>query len=287
MWSAIVPAFNESQSIIKVISNLNRCPIHQIILVANGCTDNTCQLAISTSAKRIVLLHFSTPVGIDIPRSIGAYFVKVFCPSINGLLFLDGDMGGQILSALYDLVQGIEDGLDMALTNCYPYIYSRSDLANAVLKERECLNRKLGLFNILGLASPSHGPHAVSRFFLDMVPIEALAVPPLSLVLAVKSKGLRVNVAAAIPHILLGSNSRSEKHASEIAETIIEDCQQALSYLNDQHMQNSIPKLHSATGYRSLRRFDLLKQFKIYVDNNYDDLLQLMQSNKQVIDIEF
>ena len=259
MWIAVVPAYNEENNIARVMENLIRSNIDKIVLVANGCMDKTCEQAVRTVVgKSLEILSFPEQLGIDVPRAAGAAYANLFHP--EGIVFVDGDMKGEISYIVSELLKGIEKGLDLALTNCYPFIYQRSSLANTVLKHRELLNRRLGLFTQLGLATPSHGPHAISAKFLREVPVELLAIPPLALAFAAQ-KSLIIGVAAAIFHNLLGSSYRSAEHAKLIAETIIGDCQLALSFVKGQPLDAILSQENYSSGYQSSRRFDLLKTF--------------------------
>lgn len=257
MWYAVVPAYNEGESIEQVINVLNKTNLDKIVIVANGCTDSTVKLARkSSSDKPLAVLEFGEPLGIDVPRAVGAAYVLSSAP--KGIVFVDGDMSGEISPVINKLILGVEGGWDMALTNCYPYITQRNDLANTVLKLRERVNRKLGLFNKLGLASPSHGPHAVSKRFLDSISPLLFAIPPLSLAAAAQN-GLEIGVAASIAHGHLGSKSRSAKHGLLMAHSIIEDCRLALSYIDGEPLAQVLAK-GANTGYRALRRFDILER---------------------------
>lgn len=259
MWTAIVPAYNEEKSISQVIHSLNLADIKDIIIVANGCTDLTLELAIRHKENaRLYIVEFPEPLGVDMPRAVGAVVAKKMNPV--GAIFVDGDMKGNIAYNLISLKQGIEKGTDMALTNCYPYIQYRSKLAKSVLKEREALNRKLGIFDKLGLATPSHGPHAISGKLLRALPPETIAIPPLSLAFAVLNF-FEVGVTASISHQLLGSHARNNEHASQIAETIIGDCRQALNYCSYRSLEKTLLYSDNADGYRTKRRFDLLDNF--------------------------
>lgn len=115
----------------------------------------------------------------------------------RAVLFIDGDMTGRLSGCCARLLSQVAAGHDLTLTNCYPYMGYRSHVAKQVLDQRERLNRVLGVFTQLGLATPSHGPHCVSRRLLETVEIESLAVPPLELAQAVE-KGLRIKVAATL-----------------------------------------------------------------------------------------
>lgn len=259
MWTAVVPAYNEAPSISRVVKSLIESDIRHIILVANGCTDNTCELARQASTDIVLeILEFPQPLGFDVPRAVGAAYAKRHNP--RGIVFIDGDMKGDISSVIVSLKAGIERGLDLALCNCYPVGLQHFELASRVLKEREDFNRTIGLSGELGSATPSHGPHAVSSRFLTLVKPIYLAIPPLALAEAVTCR-LAVGVSASIPHDLLGSQNRSDEHGILIAETIIGDCRQALSYLQGQSSGLFLQEGEPNAGYRPLRRFDLLEAY--------------------------
>lgn len=260
MWIAIIPALNEAKSIKQTMQSLIDINIDCIILVANGCKDNTIsEAAACFTDKPLLIISYAQALGIDIPRAIGAVLAKKFSPS--GVIFVDGDMNGIINTCLHDLINSINSGIDLSLTNCYPYIYNRTDLAKSVLKQRELLNRKLAVFNKIGLATPSHGPHAISYRLLMRIPPEIIALPPMTLTYAVKNN-FKVEVAASIPHNLLGSISRNNSHAELIAQTIKVDCQNALKYFSGTPLKKIITRCKMETaGYSTLRRFDILEDF--------------------------
>lgn len=254
MWIAIIPAYNEAKHIKTVLQNLISCNFQKIILVANGCNDRTEELALQIKKKvNLEILSFPEPLGLDIPRAIGAAYAKKYSP--QGIIFIDGDMDGEITPVIYKLLQGLKKGLDLALTNCYPLPDRLSDLAATVLKYREIVNKKLGLFPQIGHATPSHGPHAISARLLAQIPLNTLAIPPLTLAYA-SQNNFRIGVAASISHKLLGSPLRSPEHAQNVADTIIGDCLQTLAYLEGVSLPSNFDSV-----YRKARRFDVLEKF--------------------------
>ncbi|ODA41574.1 glycosyltransferase family A protein [Desulfosporosinus sp. BG] len=257
MFAAVIPAKNEEKSILAVLTTVLRLPVSYIILVLNGCTDRTLELARSIPDNRIHILYFSDPLGIDIPRAVGALYARNL--GANGALFLDGDMSGDIYPNLMSLLATVHSGIDVALTNCYPYITHRQKLANLVLKFRAKLNRELDLFKTLGLATPTHGPHALSLHALRLLPLEAIAIPPLTLYWA-KESGLNIKVATSIPHETLHSPRKHRQHARLIAETIIGDCLMGLALVQNKPLTRTLGK-HELLGYHLERRFDLLQNW--------------------------
>lgn len=260
MWIAVIPACNEEKTIEKAILSVSKAGIDKIILVANGCKDLTIQKAIlSVPTEMVTVLEFGDPLGIDVPRAVGACRAASFNP--GGVLFIDGDMVGKLDRVILDLKRGVADGLDLALTDCYPGQGGRQESASLlVLQEREALNRNLGLFAKIGAATPSHGPHAISRHFLSTVPILALSVPPLAMAIAVKH-GLAIGVAASIPHARLESSERDDSHSLMIAETIIGDCRLATAYNGKEPLEEFLRQAVDRGGYHPHRRLDILMSY--------------------------
>ena len=119
---AVVPARNEQGRIGKVVTLLCETKIEKVIVVVNGSFDNTMREIKSLKRSNVEILYFKQTLGIDIPRSIGAY--AAFKQGADSVVFVDGDMIGDILALVNDLVFAIiSNGIDLAMTNCYPDIY--------------------------------------------------------------------------------------------------------------------------------------------------------------------
>lgn len=260
MIAAVVPVKNEGNRLKKTVQTLLSTPSDLIIPVINGSSDNSCRIISQVRSERIHPLYFKEPLGIDVPRAVG---VKAALDrGATAVLFLDGDMNGDIAENLIDLITTVYDNrVDMALTNCYPgnYMPRLSNLASEVLNARVRLNREIGLEETLGAASPSHGPHAVSRRFLLSVSLREIAIPPVSLALAAKM-GLSVGIVTDIPHNKLGSPGKDTAHSDLIAETIIGDCIEAQHVYKDTKRQRSAGSVEYM-GYHPQRRWDLLDLF--------------------------
>ncbi|OLN34081.1 glycosyltransferase family 2 protein [Desulfosporosinus metallidurans] len=258
MFAVVIPAKNEEKSILAALTTILRLPVSYIILVINGCTDRTFELARSIPDPRLHILYFTEPLGIDIPRAVGALYARHL--GVKGALFVDGDMSGDIYQNLLHLITAVESGIDVALTNCYPYITHRQKLANLVLRFRAKLNRELDLLKTLGLATPTHGPHALSEHALQVLPLQAIAIPPLTLFWAKKSS-LSIKVTTSIPHEALHSPRKHRRHARLIAETIIGDCLMGLALSQNTPLSRTLGK-HELLGYHPERRFDLLEHWE-------------------------
>ena len=249
MIAAVIPAYNEEDSIGHVLDALAHLfTLDTVIPVLNGCTDHTRQVVLQHAlANRVALIEYPLPLGIDVPRSWGAKCA--FALGAQAVLFVDGDFRGDFSSCLQDLLCAVvHKDCDLALTNCYPYIGYRSETAKAVLYYREQLNRKLGLFSSVGLATPSHGPHCVSRRLLETVGFDCLSTPPRMLAKAAEAH-LNIRVAARLDDTQWTSAQRGDVHNQKIADTIIGDCIAARQYFCHQPItreENGIVYL----GYR-------------------------------------
>ncbi|NLL17408.1 MAG: glycosyltransferase family 2 protein [Clostridia bacterium] len=257
MWSIVIPAHNEEGRIGQLLSNLSVLPVERIIIVANGCKDKTIAEVREFSDKRLDLHIFPKELGVDVPRAVGAKIALDY--KAAGVVFVDGDMTGMFNQAMLKLIAKIEEGWDMALVNCYPYIPYRHPLSQITSFFRAKLNRKLGLFHKLGIASPSHGPHAVSRRFLEAVPLKEIAIPPVSLALACQA-GLKIGVAAGITHQELQSRPTVNRHGELIAQTIMGDCLEAMC-LVEGRPRSRIYEGKEILGYHPNRNWDLLNSF--------------------------
>ncbi len=259
MLAAVVPVFNEEKRVGKTVETLLSIPSDLIIPVINGSSDSSGSIIQQIKSPQVRPLNFIEPLGIDIPRAIGAK--AALDMGASTVLFVDGDMDGNITENLKELVTKlIEYDADMALTDCYPGVYQAglSSLAFEVLHARGTLNTAIGLNSSIGVASPSHGPHAVSRRLLQSVPLQT-AIPPVSLGLAVK-KNLKIIVGTTIPHKALGSPDKDPCHSELIAQTIIGDCMEALHASRNEKRRRTFNQVEYS-GYHPRRRWDLLDDF--------------------------
>lgn len=233
MLAVIIPAYNEEDTIGQVLDNLKSLPVKWIIPVLNGCSDATLPIVLHhTLIKKVALIHYPLPLGIDIPRAVGAECAIQL--GAEEIMFVDGDLSGNFTNCLHQLYQAVHcQQCQLALTNCYPNIGYRSQTAKLVLRYREQLNRTLGLFQDIGLATPSHGPHCLSAALLDIIGTDCLSIPPLLLAKTVES-GLKVQVAAALNNEQWHSRQRDNEHNQKIADTIIGDCIEARQYFTKQ-----------------------------------------------------
>lgn len=258
MNMAVVPARNEQGRICKVLKMLSKTSVKQIIVVVNGSTDRTMQEIKALKMPNVNILYFKKKLGIDVPRAVGAY--KAFKCGATSIVFVDGDMVGDIFSNIDELLAAINKGkIDLALTNCYPYISYSNELTEQIILFRALLNINLGLYHKITIATPSHGPHAVSRKLLEIANFKDFAVPPVILASAAKHK-LSIDIATTIPQNKLGSKVKNYAHSRKIADTIIGDSLEALCYFKGLPRQRHYLS-REFQGYNLCRRFDVLEKF--------------------------
>ncbi|KYO67275.1 glycosyltransferase family 2 protein [Thermovenabulum gondwanense] len=261
MIAAVVPAKNEEGRISKVLINLIKIGVDIIITVINGSTDNTLYEVqkLSTSFAGIIkIIHFKEALGYDVPKAIGAY--TAYKEGAECVIFVDGDMEGRMNCKLKALIKSIlKEKVDLSLTRFYPDYLKENRLSLELYYYKRLFNETLNLYHKVYTAIPSHGPHAVSRKFLQSVDYSYFAIPPLESVFAVK-EGLKV----AAPSIMRveepGSKLRGFSHAKKMADTIIGDIIEALNFYKGLPRTRVINN-KEYTGYNSERRFDILKNF--------------------------
>ncbi|MBS4031900.1 MAG: glycosyltransferase family 2 protein [Clostridiales bacterium] len=262
MFAAVVPVHNEEArvgSLLRRLQNIEE--ISKTYVILNGSNRSTVEEVESVyrrNKQKITLVSFKDPLGIDVPRAVGAQLVYTF--SMCHAIFIDGDLVGEITKDLRGLIATARlNKLDLALTDCYPEKKALEAVSEPMHFFRRLLNQELGLQSRLGIATPSHGPHIVSRRLLPLVPWDDYAVPPMLLAHA-KCNNLNIGIAGVIPHGLLGSSIKNQTHSQLIIDTIAGDCLEALSVLHHQPRNRSFEG-KTYLGYHKQRRFDLLQQF--------------------------
>jgi hypothetical protein len=259
MIHTVIPVKNEAKKIKQTLQMLLSTHTDKILVIFNGCQDDSFYEVQSLNDARIEWVYFNKPLGIDIPRGVGTWIAAH--QDTEGIIFVDGDMNGNLQNHINKIIFSLKNKkLDMALTNCYPEKTVKSTMAKILLSFRKQLNLELKIYNKIGYAIPSHGPHGISRKFIEKVPLEEICIPPVSLALAVKQH-LFVDVATCIPAELLQSTIRDEFHANQIAKTIIGDCIEALQVFMNKERTRGYDGI-TFTGYHKNRRFDILEAFK-------------------------
>ncbi len=262
MFAAVVPVHNEESRVgclLRRLQNVEK--IYKIFVILNGSNYSTVkevQAAHHANKQKITIVNFKAPLGIDVPRAVGAKLVSTH--SICHAIFVDGDLVGEITKDLRCLIDTAESKkLDLALTDCYPEKNALEAVSSPMHFFRRLLNQELNLHEKLGIASPSHGPHIVSRRLLQQIPWEDYAIPPTLLAYA-QISNFNIGIGSIIPHGRLGSSIKNQTHSQLIVDTIAGDCLEALYMIRTQPRQRTFEG-KTYLGYHEQRRFDLLNQF--------------------------
>ncbi|XID95715.1 glycosyltransferase family 2 protein [Paenibacillaceae bacterium WGS1546] len=175
--SVIVPVMNERRTLRRVVREAFRVHPHtEVIVVVNGSTDGSLDIARKSGAKVLV---YDRPLGHDVGRAIGA---REALGDI--LLFIDADM---VIPAnkLRKFTEAIARGTDVALNDYSGPV--NTAVVHEVVLAKHAMNALLGRPDLAG-ASMTAIPHALSRQALATIGNASLAVPPLALAKAIHAK---------------------------------------------------------------------------------------------------
>ncbi|MFY4673220.1 glycosyltransferase family 2 protein [Bacillus anthracis] len=225
--SIIIPVQNEEKTIESIIFEVQKLKPLEIILIVNGSTDKTEELAKNCGAT---VITYKEALGIDTGRAVGAYFAKG-----DILLFIDGDF--LIPSSdLLPFVQSVQNGTDLALNKLeHYYMYRLPYTIVTACKYAVNLvcNRK-----DLGMGSTTAVPHAFSRKCIDTIGFHSLLSPTLSQVKTILA-GLHVQKVHSVDVDKI-NRVRPEKHFSKegylslATQQIIGDHIEAIYYIAEQ-----------------------------------------------------
>jgi glycosyltransferase involved in cell wall biosynthesis len=254
MFYVIVPCKDESATIKKVITEADKSCADRILVIENGSTDNSLDIINSIDSEKLDVLSFNISMGHDVPRAAGLLYS--LSEGGTGFVFIDGDMSGVTSKDINSIIHYLKKGSDLVLTDCYPDNLKLSRLALGVLFYRKKLNTILGIYDKIKYASPSHGPHGISKRFGGSIPPEFLCIPPYLLYYAVKNN-YSISIGLKKAHIKLGSQERSEQHNLKISDTIIGDCVSVINLLSSGSRARVFKNI-SYDGFNSERRLDIL-----------------------------
>ncbi|UQZ33247.1 glycosyltransferase [Paenibacillus sp. PK3_47] len=216
--SVIISARNEASTLPALLKQVELLNPAEIIVVLNGCTDNSFQCA--RMCSRAIIMHCPQSAGHDVGRAMGA---KVSRGDI--LLFLDGDMAIPA-GKLAAFAAAVDKGVDVALNdldNLLPPFGASDDVS----RYKMYLNMVLGRSD-LGASSMTAVPHALSRQALSAIGCRELMVPPKAQAISIL-KGLRVEKAASV-NVIKHNRLRKENTGAgnAVAQLIAGDHAEAL-----------------------------------------------------------
>lgn len=208
--SVIISARNEAQTLGQLLKQVSYLKPAEIIVVLNGCNDDSYQ--ISRLHPQAIIVHCTESVGHDVGRAIGAKLSKG-----DILLFLDGDMVIPA-SQLFSFAAAVDDGIDVALNDLNPLLPSFG-LSDDVTRSKLFLNYVLGRPD-LGVGSMTAVPHALSRRALETIGYRELMVPPKAQALSILKK-LRVEKVGTVDVIKHNRIRRANTGAGNAMERLI------------------------------------------------------------------
>jgi glycosyltransferase involved in cell wall biosynthesis len=222
--SVVLTAMNEALSLTSVLDQLERFPVNEIIIVVNGSTDGTFEMARARS--KAIIVHYTDALGHDVGRAIGAKLARS-----EIVLFLDGDFPVSA-EQLVLFADAIERGTDVAMNNITPFL-GQFGHRDSVTMVKELLNRAIGRRD-LEANSLTAVPHALSRKAINEIGYHNLLVPPKAQAIAI-SKGLKLSCPVSVDVISINKvrNSNTGSH-NRVADLIIGDHLEALSMLMEE-----------------------------------------------------
>lgn len=219
--AAVVMAMNEEESMASMIQQLERLPLHEIVVVVNGSTDTTASKV--RESGRAVLIHYAGALGHDVGRAVGA---RTTVSDI--VLFVDADIP-VAAEQLLPFIEAVAGGTDMVLNNLSSYMGNFSG-RDEVMMMKEFVNRSVNRPD-LTVNSLTAVPHALSRKAIEAIGAAQLAVPPKAQAIALRY-GLKVGTASMVDVIrhnrLRPGNVGMGNH---VARLIVGDHLEALEWM--------------------------------------------------------
>ncbi|WP_151736661.1 glycosyltransferase family 2 protein [Paenibacillus tengchongensis] len=185
--SVIITARNEADTLPGLLKQVERLEPAEIIVVLNGCTDQSYERA--RLCRKAIIVHCPESAGHDVGRALGARLSRG-----DILLFLDGDIN-MPASKLAPFAFAVDGGVDVALNDLDGLLPSFG-LSDTVTRCKLYLNAVLDRQD-LGASSLTAVPHALSRRAVEHIGCRELMVPPKAHALALM-KGLRVEKAGSV-----------------------------------------------------------------------------------------
>lgn len=222
--SVVIPAQNEAKTIQAVIQQARKIEPLEIIVVVNGSSDRTAEVAIANGATTI---EIKERLGNDVGRSIGAKFAKG-----DILLFIDGDFPIPA-NDLFPFAKAIANGVDLSLNDLNHYLDFRFPL-NIVTALKYAVNLAHDSKG-LGVSSMIAVPHGLSRKALNVIGWDSLLSPVLAQSKTLLDNDLIVKTVHRVEVDKL-NKIRPEEHFSKqgfapAVERIIGDHVEAIYYL--------------------------------------------------------
>jgi hypothetical protein len=169
----IIPAYNEAGRIGAVLDTVVKCPsVHEVIVVSDGSTDRTAQVAASYGVKTDVLTKNVGKGGAMLHGALCAEDADI-------LIFLDADLIGLTSEHVSALVQPVVDGRSSMAIGQFVGGRSVTDLAQLLVK---CISGQRAIERDLFLSIPSvdkvgYGVEMLITLHVTSQKLDTLVVP--------------------------------------------------------------------------------------------------------------
>lgn len=200
--SIIIPAYNEESTLPGALSSCRQLKPLEIIVVANGCTDRTAEIAKKWGCQTIARPR---PLGNDVGRAIGARQARG-----DILLFLDADFQLDPVDLRRVVAPLLNDSADVSL-NDFTALWKEKKVPHSTTVWRQVFNELLGRKD-LGIDSVLSVPHAIKKKVAEAIGFDSLANPILAHMKLV-SGGYRIAHQQAV-EVLKKNRYRPDEHAT-------------------------------------------------------------------------
>lgn len=184
--SVVIPAHNEANTLSQVLIEVKKLEPYEIIVVDNGSTDGTKEIALQHNCR---VIYYKYSLGNDVGRAIGAREVKG-----EIVLFLDGDIVIES-KELQRFVKGIRQGHQIIVNNL-TWSVNLKMRPHYTTVGKFMLNRYLNKKEIV-VGSLIAIPHAMSREVIEKFGWWNLADPALFQAM-VMSRGVDISDMASV-----------------------------------------------------------------------------------------
>ncbi|NMD70479.1 glycosyltransferase [Bacillus sp. DNRA2] len=185
LLSIVIPACNEEETISQVIQSCLQLAPFEIIVVANGCTDSTVNIA-KNSSPIVKVIQIDSPLGNDVGRAIGADAAQA-----EVVLFLDADFSiptAQLELFLSPILTGETD----VVLNDLSSLFHEKKRPHSITVWRQVMNSAIIQKPTIGINSTLSVPHAITKKAIQQIGSKNLAYPILAQLLLMSNPTLAV-----------------------------------------------------------------------------------------------
>ncbi|MGF9964664.1 glycosyltransferase family 2 protein [Bacillus rhizoplanae] len=165
--SVVILTHNEAQTISGVLEEVKKVQPYEIIVVANGCTDDSEQIAKELGC---IVISSEEVLGNDVGRVVGAK-----CAKGEVLLFLDGDFPIPS-SSLHFFLNPILHGQADVILNNFDALFKKKQRPHSITVWRQILNEIVDQAD-LQIDSILSVPHAITKEAVESIGYDALCNP--------------------------------------------------------------------------------------------------------------